>query len=161
MKIWETIFILLLTGVGIIAANLVGYRDALAKANVVSFPAMVEASIIGVLVIVGLGVIGLLLSKLPVLKKIPMVAWVSAVAIYVSSPIFPWSGWIVAVTGKVQFMAIATPILAYAGLAIGKDLEMFKKMSWRIIPVALAVCAGTFVFAAVIAHFALKWEGVI
>lgn len=149
MKFIEIIAILILTCIAIIAANLVGYKGDL------------MASVIGIGIILVIGVIGVIISKIPGLNKLPMVAWVSAVAIYASSPIFPWSKEILMLTGKVQFMAIATPILAYAGLAIGKDLEMFKKLSWRIIPVALAVCAGTFLFAAIIAQVALKWEGVI
>ena len=58
-------------------------------------------------------------------------------------------------------MATTTPILAYAGLCVGKDLEAFKKLSWRIIPVALCVAAGTFLCATMRAEFVLHLEGVI
>ena len=145
----QTVFLLVLTGIIICAANVVGYKGAWMP------------SLIGVAVMIAIGVVGLGISRIPGFNKLPMVAWVSAVAILVSSPIFPGNKEILLLTSKVQFMAIATPILAYAGLAIGKDLEMFKKLSWRIIPVALAVCAGTFIFAALIAQVALKIEGVI
>ena len=46
-------------------------------------------------------------------------------------------------TSQVTFLATTTPVLAYAGLSLGKDLGAFRRLSWRIIPVALAVTAGT------------------
>ncbi|WP_346353077.1 hypothetical protein [Azotosporobacter soli] len=139
----------LLTGLFVALANWIGYKIDWAS------------SLVGVAVIIGLGLIGAILSQLPVLKRLPMVFWVSIVAVIASLPVFPGSAWIIDVTKKVQFLAIATPILAYAGLSLGKDMELFKKLSWRIVPVALAVCAGTFLFATLIAQFTLRWEGVI
>lgn len=56
-------------------------------------------------------------------------------------------------------MALATPILAYAGLSLGKDLESFKKLGWRIIIVSLFVYTGTFLFASFFAEIAFKLLG--
>ena len=39
-------------------------------------------------------------------------------------------------------------------------LEAFKALSWRIIPVALAVAAGSFICATVLAEIMLGLEGV-
>ena len=78
-----------------------------------------------------------------------------------SSPIFLYHKELVAITDQVSLLAVCTPVLAYAGLAIGKDLALFKNISWRIIPVSLAVFSGTFIFAALIAQVTLHWEGVI
>jgi hypothetical protein len=44
---------------------------------------------------------------------------------------------------------------------VGKDLNIFKKMSWKIVLVALAVYTGTFVFATIIAQMMLKSMGLI
>lgn len=149
MKILETIFILILVALIIAAGNSVGYRiDPI-------------ASLSGVLILAAISVVGFLIAKIPGLSKLPVIFWVSIVAILVSIPVFPGSSFVLATAKNVQFLAVCTPILAYAGLAVGKDLEMFKKISWRIIPVALAVCAGTFLCAAFIAQFTLHWEGVI
>ena len=71
--------------------------------------------------------------------KSPMVFWVSILAIGVATPVSPFAGFISAYTNKVDFLAICTVVLSYAGLTIGKDLAMFKQMSWRIIVVALAI----------------------
>lgn len=131
-----------------------------AAGNMVGYKIDMGDSLLGAFVVAGIAAIGFLISKLPYFGKLPMIFWVSIVAIYASTSLFPWSEFVLTTTKKVQFLAICTPILAYAGLAVGKDLEMFKKISWRIVPVALAVFAGTFLFAAILAHFTLQWEGI-
>lgn len=149
MKILETIFVLILVAVIMAAGNTVGYK--------IDFMLSLEA--LAVLVVIS--ITGLLISKLPLLNKFPVILWVSIVAAIVSAPIFPYHQEVVAITDQVSLLAVCTPVLAYAGLAIGKDLALFKNISWRIIPVSLAVFSGTFIFAALIAQITLHWEGVI
>ena len=149
MKILETIFVLILVAIIMAAGNSVGYKIDIIS----SFEALA--------VLVVISIVGFLLSKLPGLKKFPVILWVSVVAAVVSSPIFPYHTELVAITDQVSLLAVCTPVLAYAGLAIGKDLALFKNISWRIIPVSLAVFSGTFIFAALIAQVTLHWEGVI
>ncbi|OTP90187.1 hypothetical protein B6D19_08465 [Gilliamella apicola] len=149
MKILETIFVLILVAIIMAAGNSVGY-----KIDIIS-------SLEALAVLVVISIVGFLLSKLPGLKKFPVILWVSIVAAVASSPIFPYHKELVAITDQVSLLAVCTPVLAYAGLAIGKDLALFKNISWRIIPVSLAVFSGTFIFAALIAQVTLHWEGVI
>jgi Ca2+/H+ antiporter len=66
-----------------------------------------------------------------------------------------------AAIAKVNFMSLTTPILAYAGISIGKDLDMFKKAGWRLVIVACVVFTGTFLGSAVIAQALLKLMGQI
>lgn len=149
MKATESIFLLILSGAVIAGASMVGYKVNLMDAAIGA----------GILVIVGVS--GFLLGKAPLFNKLPSIVWISAVAIFVSSAAFPWSKDVVRLAFKVPFMAVCTPTLAYAGLSIGKDFEAFGKLSWRIIPVALAAIAGTFICAAIIAQWALHLEGAI
>ena len=149
MKILETIFVLILVAIIMAAGNSVGYKIDIIS----SFEALAVLAVISI--------IGFLLSKLPGLEKFPVILWVSIVAAVASSPIFPYHKELVAITDQVSLLAVCTPVLAYAGLAIGKDLALFKNISWRIIPVSLAVFSGTFIFAALIAQVTLHWEGVI
>lgn len=148
-KFQDMAIILIITGLLVTVANMIGYRIDW------------YSSLLGIAVMVVLGLIGVAVSKVRVLNKLPMIFWISIVAIIASLPDFPGSDWIIATTKKVQFLAITTPVLAYAGLSLGKDIELFKKLSWRIVPVTLAVITGTFLFAAIIAQFILKWEGAI
>ncbi len=133
----------------------------MAVGNVIGYKVDWYSSLLGVLVIIVIGLIGMAVSQVPGLNKLPMVFWISIVAIIISLPGFPGSAWVIQITKKVQFLAVTTPILAYAGLSLGKDIELFKKLSWKIVPVTLAVMTGTFLFAAIIAQFVLKWEGAI
>ena len=118
------------------------------------------AGSIGALVLVVITVIGIVISWLPGFKMLPMVFWVSIVAVVVSMPQFPLSDWILAQTKNVGFLSITTPILAYGGICVGKDLQAFKQLSWRIVPVALAVAAGSFICATALAELMLHLEGI-
>ena len=82
------------------------------------------------------------------------------VGVLVSVPGFPGGDFVLSYTKQVSFIALTTPLLAYAGLSVGKDMEAFKALSWRIIPVALAVAAGSFVCSTILAEFMLHLEGV-
>ena len=148
-KLKDIVFILLVTGFFSMIANLIGYKGEIAAGSV------------GALVLVALAAIGVVLSMLPGLNRLPVVFWVSAVGVAVSIPGFPGGDWVVAQANNINLMATTTPILAYAGLCLGKDLEAFKNLSWRIIPVALCVAAGTFLCATMMAEFVLHLEGVI
>ena len=97
---------------------------------------------------------------MPGFSKLPTVFWVSLVAVIVSIPGVPGSEWIVAQVKHVNLLATTTPILAYAGLCVGKDLEAFKALSWKIIPVALCVSAGSFICATILAEIILRFEHV-
>lgn len=149
MKILETLFLLILVAVIMAAGNSVGYH--------IDFMVSLQAMAI----LVAISIVGFFISKIPVLNKLPVILWVSVAAAVASSPIFPFNEQVVSITNEVSLLAVCTPVLAYAGLAIGKDLALFKSISWRIIPVSLAVFSGTFIFAAIIAQITLQWEGVI
>jgi len=148
MKLIETALVLLIMGVMTIAGNTIGYH----------FP--ITVSIIGYLIMMAITLLGIVLAKFIPLK-LPMVFWISVIAILATSSISPYAKVITEYTSKVDFLALTTPILAYAGLSIGKDLAVFKKMSWRIVVVALAVYTGTFICATAIAQVMLKIEGII
>lgn len=149
MKSLETLFLLILVAIIMAAGNTVGYK--------VDFMLSLQA----LAILVMISIVGYFVGKVPLLNKFPVILWVSVVAAVASSPIFPFHEQVVSITDNVSLLAVCTPVLAYAGLAIGKDLALFKSISWRIIPVSLAVFSGTFIFAAIIAQITLHWEGVI
>ncbi len=147
-KFKDILFILIVTGIFSMIANFIGYNGSLAAGS------------IGAFVLVVLAAIGVFISMLPGLNRLPMVFWVSAVAVVVSIPGFPGGDWVVAQAKSISLLATTTPILAYAGLCVGKDLEAFKNLSWRIIPVALCVAAGSFLCATILAEIMLHFGGV-
>lgn len=64
-------------------------------------------------------------------------------------------------TSQVELLAITTPILAYAGISIGRNWTDFKDMGWRSLVVAILVFIGTFLGSALIAEVVLRIQGVI
>lgn len=148
MKWTENVVIFLITGIITVIGNTISYK------------APVPEAAAGYLILLVITLVGMALGKYMPLK-LPMVFWISLLALLSTSPVSPWAKTISYYTGKIDFLALCTPILAYAGLSVGKDLAMFKQMSWRIIVVALAVYTGTFVMATAIAQVMLSIEGII
>lgn len=145
----DVLFILLVTAFFTWIANCI----QLPKVN------MAESSI-GVLLLVVITAFGILVSHLPGFRILPMVFWVSIIAVVISLPGFPGGDWVIQYTKQVGFLPITTPVLAYCGLSLGKDIDAFKRLSWRIVPVALAVGAGSFICATVLAEIILHLEGI-
>lgn len=142
--------ILSIVGFITIIGNWIGYNISIAE------------SFIGMVILVLVAVVGWWLSKvIPIKVEAPTVIWISLLALLIGSPIFPGNQWIVEVTNKINFMAITTPVLAYAGLSLGKDIKSFKKLSWRIILISLVVYTGTFILATLFAQIILKINGTI
>ena len=142
MKWKESVVIFIVAGIIAVIGNTIGYKLPW------------DVALIGYLMLVSITLLGMALSEFfPI--KLPMVFWISLISLLSTSPISPVNKIVLDYTNKMEFMAIATPILAYAGLAVGKE------MSWRIVVVALAVYTGTFVFAVIIAETVLRAQGII
>lgn len=62
---------------------------------------------------------------------------------------------------KIQLLPLCTPILSYAGISVGRDLDTFKKQGVAIVVVALITFLGTFVGSALIAEITLRLTNVI
>lgn len=93
--------------------------------------------------------------------SIPSVAYVALVGVLVSMPWIPGSSFIVEMTSEVNLLALTTPILAYAGIAIGRSWADFVKLGWRSIVVAMCVMLGTYIGSALIAEVILRFQGII
>jgi hypothetical protein len=114
----------------------------------------------GMLILLAIVVVGYLASRYsPV--KLPSIAYISALAIIVSIPGVPGAETVIKYTGDIQFLALCTPILAYAGISIGKDLDGFRRQGLKIVMTALLTFIGTYVGSAIIAQVVLSLTGVI
>lgn len=110
------------------------------------------ATLAGAGIMAGVVFIGYLLYRVT-FRKLPALIWVTVIGMAASYPTFPFAAEIAVLTGKINFMAITTPILAIAGLSIAKDIPAFRRLGWRIVVVSFAASAGSFIGAAVIAQF--------
>jgi hypothetical protein len=115
-------------------------------------PATDPSAIGGMAIIVGTVLAGYGLYVITA-KKLPAVIWVSLIGMLLTYPAFPYSAQIAALTGKINFLALSTPMLALAGLSIAKDVPAFRRLGWRIVIVSFAANAGTFLGASLIAQF--------
>ncbi len=148
MKLKESVIVLLITAAISLVGNFVGY-----KVN------MLEA-IPGMLILVAIAAAGIILADvLPI--KIPSVAYIVTLSTILTVPGFPGAEVISVYVSKVNFLALATPILAYAGIYTGKNLDSLKKTGWRIFVLAIFVMIGTYVGSAVIADVILRMMGQI
>jgi hypothetical protein len=106
----------------------------------------------GMAIIVGVVVAGYALYRLSG-GRVPAVVWVSLVGMCLTFPQVPFAQQAALTTGKINFLALATPILAFAGLSIAKDVPAFRRLGWRIVVVSFAANAGTFLGATLVAQF--------
>lgn len=94
--------------------------------------------------------------------QLPSILFISLITILASIPGFSPIAELVRVEfGKIGLLPLCTPILAYAGISIGKDLDAFKKQGIAIVCVALCTFLGTYVGSVLIAQIMLKVTGVI
>lgn len=57
---------------------------------------------------------------------------------------------------KVNFMALTTPVQAYVGCSLAKNLPELKKASLSLLVVTVLTLVGTFICSALIADITLK-----
>ncbi|SEO72743.1 Protein of unknown function [Methylobacterium sp. ap11] len=106
----------------------------------------------GAAIIVAVVIVGEVLYRLAG-RRLPAVVWASLIGMALTYPGTPFSAEIAAATGRINFLALATPILAFAGLSLAKDFPAFRRLGWRIVVVSFMANAGTFLGAALIAQF--------
>lgn len=148
MKLKEYIFGMILGSVLFLICNLVGYKNGIID------------SIPGMLILLGISIIGVVVAKyIPI--KIPAVAYIVVLGTIVTYPSFPGAAVITAYINKVAFLSLTAPILAYAGISIGKDLDVFAKTGWKIVILACFVFIGTYLGSAIIAEIMLRMMGQI
>ena len=115
----------------------------------------------GMVILLGMVMAGLVVTKVAPFY-LPSVAWIALISTILTLPWFPTSAPIIEQVQHVNVLSLATPVLAYAGLAITKrELDVYKASGWKIIVVALLVFFATFVGSALIAEVVLKAQGMI
>ncbi|REJ08835.1 MULTISPECIES: hypothetical protein [Halobacillus] len=147
-NIQEWVLLLGIFGVVALAGNWIGYEI------------LPTSAVPGMLILIGICLVGLILGDvLP--GSLPSIAYVALVGVLLSMPWMPGSEYIVSATSEVELLALTTPILAYAGIAIGRSWTDFVKLGWRSIVVAVCVMLGTFLGSALIAEAILTFQGII
>ncbi|MGU3575395.1 hypothetical protein ACLBWZ_07675 [Brucellaceae bacterium C25G] len=147
INIGENAFLLIIACALGLFSNLIGTGVGMIEA----FPGML------ILYLASLG--GLILARYAPFY-LPGVAWVSLLAIIITIPGVPGSAYVIEQVGKLNFLSLATPALAYGGLALTRnEFEIARHSGWKIVIVAICVMLGTYLGSVVIADLTLRITG--
>lgn len=128
--------------------------------NWAGYDIMPLSAVPGMIVLILICLAGFILRELiPI--NFPSIAYISIIGVVVSMPWMPGSDKVIEWTTQVELLALATPILAYAGIAIGRSWTDFMELGWKTIIVASLVLLGTFLGSAIIAEIVLRIQGII
>ena len=111
--------------------------------NVVGYGGVLLESLPGMLIFAAISLAGLTIKHF-VPGDLPAVAYIALIGMVLAMPFSPVSGFIIYWANKVNLMAVVTPILAYAGVSVGRDWREFVKIGWKGVFVSLLVIFGTF-----------------
>lgn len=131
-----------------------------AAGNWIGFHYPFQDAFIGMLILCSISIIGLIIERiLP--WDIPSILYISIIALVIALPWSPFSQTVIYYTSKIDLISLTTILLAYAGIAMGKDLKDFKKVGIRGVIVTFFVILGTYLTSAVIAQIVLSYSGMI
>ncbi|MGM0900563.1 MAG: hypothetical protein ACQEXB_05565 [Bacillota bacterium] len=148
MKMKEWVILLGLVGIAIITSNLIGYDISIFD------------SINGVLILCGIALIAVLLSKVIPLK-LPIILYCSLIGLLLAAPMSPVADVVTEATSKIEFKAPLTVVGALAGISIGASFHQFRKQGWKMIVIALVVMTSTYLGSVMISQFVLKLTNAI
>lgn len=137
-----------------------------------SYVDSVVRSLPGMAILIGFTLAGILCKRyIPI--QLPAAAYIVTIGCILSIPGAPGStgpvsqfmnglsGTIMKYVNEISFMSLTTPVLAYAGLSLAKDLDALKESGWKLIVVSIFVFIGTFLGSAIIADIVLRMTGQI
>jgi hypothetical protein len=148
MKFKEWVILLGFVAIAIITSNFVGYDKS------------VFDSINGVLILCGIALIAVLLSKVIPLK-LPIILYCSLLGLLFAAPMSPVADVVTEATGNIEFKAPLTIVGALAGISIGASFHQFRKQGWKMIVIALVVMTSTFLGSLIVSQLVLKLTNAI
>ncbi|MCC0641019.1 MULTISPECIES: hypothetical protein [unclassified Clostridioides] len=143
--------LLVMSIIGVII--LIGQRISVGTSIVTAFPGMV------MLILAAMA--AMIIKDLFPKSIFPAFGFATIIGLLLSMPYSPTSEVFLTNTNNINFMAITTPLLAFAGISVGNKIEALKEMSWKIIIISLVVFTTIFFACASIAHIVLSIQGKI
>jgi hypothetical protein len=148
MKIREWIVLLVFVAIAIITSNYIGYGKTISD------------SLNGVLILCGITIIAVIVSKFIPLK-LPIIFFCSFLGLLFASPISPVADVVTNATSEIEFKAPLTIVGALAGISIGASFHEFRKQGWKMIIVALVVMTSTYLGSLMISQIVLTLTNAI
>lgn len=131
MRYIEWIILFILSGIGTMLANYIGYDVGFFE------------SLPGLLILIGIGLIAVLCVKF-IPFKLPIVAYCSLLGFLLGSPLNPFRDQVIMYVTAINFTAPFSMVGVFAGMSISNQLNTFLKQGWKILIVALLVIGGAF-----------------
>ncbi|KMJ45736.1 hypothetical protein ABLB69_09335 [Xenorhabdus khoisanae] len=94
-------------------------------------------------------------------SSLPAFAYATIIGILICLPDTVIRTFFIHSIGKVSFLSCCVPLLAFAGLSVGGQLEELKKMSWKVIVIFMIVSTCCFFGASLVAQIGFSIKGVI
>ena len=141
--------LLVMTCVG--AIILLGHRISLGTPVMKALP--------GMIMVIAAAMAAMILKDLFPKSIFPAFGFATILGLLLSMPYSPTAKVFLENTDNVNFMAITTPLLAFAGISVGNKIEQLKEMSWKIVVISMLVFTTIFFACATIAHVVLKLQG--
>lgn len=107
----------------------------------------------GFAIFIVLVIAGMLINRL---TKLSTIVAVMVVGVLAALPWSPVNDLLIAHSKPISFLPLTTPVLVMAGLGLGKDAVLLRRIGWRIIPIGMLVFASTFIASVVIAQLVLS-----
>ncbi|HGE7938759.1 TPA: hypothetical protein ACGDVW_003058 [Clostridioides difficile] len=143
--------LLVMSVIGVII--LIGQRISVGTSIVTALPGMV------MLILAAMA--AMIIKDLFPKSIFPAFGFATITGLLLSMPYSPTSEVFLTNTNNINFMAITTPLLAFAGISVGNKIEALKEMSWKIVIISLIVFTTIFFACASIAHIVLSIQGKI
>ncbi|HBG4905805.1 TPA: hypothetical protein KQF21_002050 [Clostridioides difficile] len=143
--------LLVMSVIGVII--LIGQRISVGTSIVTALPGMV------MLILAAMA--AMIIKDLFPKSIFPAFGFATIIGLLLSMPYSPTSEVFLTNTNNINFMAITTPLLAFAGISVGNKIEALKEMSWKIVIISLIVFKTIFFACASIAHIVLSIQGKI
>ena len=128
--------------------------------NYIGYHYPFQESLYGMFILCAITLLGLIIEH-HISYNIPAIIYISIIGLIVALPWSPISSTIIYYTSKVNIVSLTTILLAYAGIAMGKDLGEFKKVGLKGIIVTFFVILGTYMCSELIAQGVLMYTGMI
>ncbi|MDR0880453.1 MAG: hypothetical protein LBN09_07070 [Clostridioides sp.] len=143
--------LLIMVCIGVII--LIGQRISIGTSIILAIP--------GMILVIITAMAAMLVKDLFPKSLFPAFGFATIIGLLLSMPYSPTSKYFLEATNNVNFLAVTTPLLAFAGLSVGNKIDELKKMSWKIVIISLVVFTTIFFACASIANLVLKLQGKI
>lgn len=94
-------------------------------------------------------------------SSLPAFAYATIIGIIICLPETQLRHFFIDSIGKISFLSCCVPLLAFAGLSVGGQLDELKKMSWKVILIFMIVSTCCFFGASIVAQIGFTIKGVI